>query len=286
MPKILRDDQVIGYGRDGFIAPVRVMSAEDAAAFRKRFEAYEAQFDGWYEMSKGQKLHLLQTWMAELAGHEKIVDAVEDVMGPDVMVWGTSLFIKDAGTEDYVSWHQDSTYWGLSKPDVVTAWVALSPANKVSGCMKMMPGTHTWDQVEHTDTLAAHNLLTRGQEIAVEVDESQSVLAELKPGEISLHNIRTVHGSEPNRSDHRRIGVAIRFIAPHVKQVNADGDSAWLVRGEDKYGHFILETPPQADMDAAAVAEHERIMKLRQGVLYKGVDGDPAHVDLDNANSG
>ncbi len=286
MLKILSDDQVAAYRRDGFIHPVRALSAEQAVDYRRRFEAYEAEFDGWYEMSKGQKLYLLQTWVAELASNPRILDAVEDVLGPDIMVWGSSLFIKDARTPSFVSWHQDSTYWGLSKPDVVTAWIALSPANRVSGCMKMMPGTHAWDQVEHTDTLAPENLLTRGQEIAVDVDESQSVLVELQPGEISLHNIRTVHASEPNRSDDRRIGIAIRYIAPHVRQINAEGDSAWLVRGEDTHGNFILETPPVADMDAAAVAEHERIMKLRQGVLYKGVAGTPAHANAAELSAG
>ena len=281
MPNILSDTQVARAHRDGFIHPIRAFSADNAAAFRQRFEAYEAQFDGWYEMSKGQKLYLLQTWMRDLASHPGVLDAVEDVMGPNIMVWGTSLFVKDAGTESYVSWHQDSTYWGLSKPAVWTAWVALSPANRRSGCMKMIPGTHKWEQIAHEDTLAADNLLTRGQEIAVDVDESDAVFLELEPGEISLHNIRTVHASEPNRSDDRRIGVAIRFIDPSVRQINADGDSAWLVRGEDTHGNFVLETPPAADMDAAAIAEHDRIMKLRQGVLYKGLDGKPAHADLD-----
>ncbi len=280
MGKALSDEQIEQYHRDGYFAPVRVMDSDSAAGFRKKFEAYEAAHDGWYEMSKGQKLYLLQTWARDLAQHPKILDAVEDVLGPNLMVWGLSLFIKDAKSPSYVSWHQDSTYWGLSKPDVVTAWIALSPANRQSGCMKMMPGTHKWEQIAHKDTLAKENLLTRGQEIAVDVDEKDAAYLELEPGEISLHNIRTVHASAPNQSDDRRIGIAVRYIAPHVSQINADGDSAWLVRGEDTYGNFIHEVPPEADMDAAAMAEHDRIMALRQGVLYKGVSGKPAHTNI------
>ncbi len=278
MPKALSEDQVNEYHRDGFFAPIPCLSADETAMFRAKFEAYEAAHEGWYEMSKGQKLYLLQTWARDLGCHPKILDAVEDVMGPNLMVWGLSLFVKDAQSPSYVSWHQDSTYWGLSKPNVTTAWIALSPANKQSGCMKMMPGTHKWEQVAHLDTLAKENLLTRGQEIDVDVDEKDAVYLEIEPGEISLHNIRTVHASAPNQSDHRRIAIAIRYITPDVKQINADGDSAWLVRGEDTEGNFIHETPPEADMDAAAMAEHDRIMELRQGVLYKGVDGKPAHI--------
>ncbi len=280
MPKILTASQAAGYRRDGFVAPVRVMRETEAAAYRQRFEAYEAANGGWYEYSRGQKIHLLQTWAAELVLHPRILDAVEDTLGPDIMCWGSSLFVKEPETTSFVSWHQDSTYWGLSKPNVVTAWVALSPATLESGCMKIVPGTHAWEQIPHADTLSKENLLTRGQEIAVDVDEAQAVAMPLRPGEISIHHIRTVHGSNPNGSNDRRIGYAIRYISPDVAQINASDDSALLCRGEDSHGNFIHETPPVADMDAAALAEHARIMKLRAGVLYKGVAGKPAHTQV------
>ncbi|HSG89774.1 MAG TPA: phytanoyl-CoA dioxygenase family protein [Pseudomonadales bacterium] len=278
MPKLLSDDQIRRYRDHGFIHPIRALSPDDAARYRRRFEDYERLNGGWYELSKGQKLYLLQTWLAELCSHPLVLDAVEDVLGPDLMVWGASLFVKEAGEGTFVSWHQDSTYWGLSKPDVVTAWVALSPATRASGCMKMIPGSHVEAQLPHRDTFDKRNLLTRGQEIAVAVDEDKAAFAELAPGEFSLHHILAVHASEPNRSDDRRIGVAIRYIAPHVRQIHADGDSAWLVRGRDDHGHFVLETPPKADMDEAARAEHARIMALRQGVLYRDVKGKPARL--------
>ena len=153
----------------------------------------------------------------------------------------------------------------------------------ISGCMKMLPGLHTREQIPHHDTLSADNLLTRGQQVAVAVDESQAQLLPLQSGEMSLHNIRTVHASEPNRSGDRRIGLAIRYITPQVRQVEAPKDSAWLVRGENTTGNWIHETPPNTDMDAAALHEHERIMKLRQGVLYKNVSGQPAHIKLQQA---
>ena len=278
MPKRLKPEQLAYYRENGFVAPVPVLSREETAIFRRRFEEYERTHGGWYPLSKGQKLYLLQTWARDIASHPSILDAVEDVLGADIFLWGLSLFVKEARDPGYVSWHQDSTYWGLSAPDVVTAWVALSPATRESGCMKMLPGSHRLEQLPHHDTLAKHNLLTRGQEIAVEVDEEEAELLVLRPGEISLHNIRTVHGSEPNRSGERRIGVALRYVAPHVKQSNAEQDSAWLVRGEDRHHHFVHEVPPQRDMDDAARAEHDRIMKLRQGILYDGVRGKPAHL--------
>jgi hypothetical protein len=283
MPKLLSDQQVANYEKSGFVAPIPIMDADEALAYRRRFEAYEEANGGWYALSKGQKLYLLQTWAAELVSHPKILDAVEDVLGPDIMAWGCSLFVKDAHDPGFVSWHQDATYWGLSKPDVLTAWVALSPATVESGCMKVVPGSHKWPQLDHCDTLDKNNLLTRGQELAVDVDEKDAVYMPLNPGEISLHHVMMAHASTPNTTDDRRIGFAIRYIRPDVSQVNADKDCAWLVRGEDKWGNFVHETPPNADMDEAAVAEYERIMKLRQGILYKGVQGKPAHTELNAA---
>lgn len=279
MNKILSDTQVQHYRQDGFVSPIAVMDSSTASQYRQRFEQYEAANDGWYELSKGQKLYLLQTWAAELACNETVLDAVQDVLGDNIFVWGLSLFVKDGQSPDYVSWHQDSTYWGLSDPDVVTAWFALSEANEINGCMKMLPGSHLNDQLEHHDTLHKNNLLTRGQEVSVDVDENQATLLPLKPGEVSLHHIRTVHASEPNRSQQRRIGVAVRYIAPHVKQLHAPMDSAWLVRGEDNFGHFVHETPPVADMDDGAKAEYDRIMQIRQDILYRNVDGDVEKIE-------
>lgn len=280
MGNFLDATQVRAYREDGFYCPVDVLSSAEAKDYRKRFEAYEAANGGWYTLSKGQKLYLLQTWLAELACNENVLDAVESVLGPNILVWGSSLFIKDPGEGTYVSWHQDATYWGLSKPEVTTAWIALSPSTELSGCMKMVPGSHKLNQLEHRDTLDEKNLLTRGQEIAVDVSQGDGRLVELQPGQMSLHDVQIVHASDPNRSDDRRIGIAIRYITPAVSQINAKNDSAWLVRGQDTHGHFIHETPPKADMDPQALAEHARIMNIRQDVLYKGVDGKPAHRDV------
>jgi non-heme Fe2+,alpha-ketoglutarate-dependent halogenase len=280
MTTSLDQTAIEAYSRQGFVSPVNALTADEAKTFLKRFEHYEAEHGGWYPLSKGQKLYLLQTWVAELAQHQRVLDAVEGVLGPDILCWGCSLFVKDPGNSQFVSWHQDSTYWGLSSPDVVTAWIALTPATHESGCMKMWPGSHLRQQMPHHDTLDEKNLLTRGQEISVKVDEAEACWLPLEPGQLSLHNIRTVHASEPNQSSHRRIGVALRFIAPHVKQINAPKDSAWLVRGEDRFGHFVHEQPPGADMDEAAVAEHARIMEMRQSVLYDGVAGKPAHTEI------
>jgi len=269
MPKLLSPAAVAAYHRDGFHFPVRVMSEADARSFRRRLEAHEAEAGQPLQGNMRHKTHLLFTWADELVHHPAILDAVEDVIGPNILCWTTNFFIKERRSPGFVSWHQDATYWGLEPDDVITAWVAFTPSNLVSGCMKVMPGTHTAAVVPHVDTFHKDNLLSRGQEIAVEVDAAKAVDVILQPGEISLHHIKLVHGSEPNQSDDRRIGFAIRYIPTYVRQTKVR-DSAMLVRGQDSYGHFDSEPRPQHDIDAAALAAHADAVGRQVKALYQG----------------
>jgi phytanoyl-CoA dioxygenase PhyH len=269
MPKILTQQQIEQFHRDGCVSPVRVMSEEDALELRRRLEAFEAGTGGPLKGDLRHKSHLLFSWLGDLVRHERIVDAIEDLYGPNLLCWTTNFFIKEKNNPAFVSWHQDSTYWGLNTPDVVTAWVALTASNRSNGAMEYIPGTHTTDQIPHRDTFAKNNLLTRGQEVAVEVDPAQAVAIDLRPGEISLHHVRLVHGSPPNPSPDRRIGFAIRYIPTRVAQV-AGKDYATLVRGEDTYHHFDLEPRPRTDMDPEFVALHKRVAERSAEILYRG----------------
>ncbi len=269
MPKLLAEDAVRAYQRDGYHFPVRVFSTQEAAALRARLEAHEAASGGPLKGKWRYKTHLLFTWADEIVHHPAILDAVEDIIGPDILCWNTSFFIKEPKSPGYVSWHQDATYWGLDPEEVVTAWVALSHSNEESGCMKVIPGTHQESHIPHVDTFHKDNLLTRGQEIAVEVDESRAVGVMLEPGQISLHHIKLVHGSAPNLSEDRRIGFAIRYVPTRVRQTK-QRDSAMLVRGTDRHGHFDLEPRPRADLDADAIAAHADATERKAAVFYDG----------------
>lgn len=269
MPKILTETQIERFRRDGCVFPVRVMSEAEALAIRSKLEDYERRSGGPLAGDLRHKTHLLFPWLADLVRNSRIVDAIEDLYGPNLLCWTTNFFIKEANNPAFVSWHQDSTYWGLSRPDVVTAWVALTPSNHANGAMTFIPGTHKSDQLEHRDTFAKNNLLTRGQEVAVDVDESKAVTIELRPGEISLHHVRLVHGSPANPSNDRRIGFAIRYIPTSVSQV-AGEDSATLVRGVDTFHHFDPEPRPSSDMQPDFVALHRRITERNAQILYRG----------------
>jgi ectoine hydroxylase-related dioxygenase (phytanoyl-CoA dioxygenase family) len=260
---------VARYRSDGYLVPIRVVGEAEARTLRARLEAHEAVSGGPLQGSLRHKSHLLFTWLWDLVHRDGILDAVEDLLGPDLLCWSSSFFIKEARDPGYVSWHQDATYWGLSEPDVVTAWVAFSPSTVEAGAMRVVPGTHE-QQFVHRDTFHQHNMLTRGQEVAVDVDPARAVDLVLAPGEMSLHHVRLVHGSEPNRSDDRRIGFAIRYIPTRVRQVIGPRESATLVLGVDRYHHFDHETGPKHDLSEAALAQHRAITERQAKILYAG----------------
>lgn len=239
---------------------------------RGRLEALEAEQGGRLPAPVNRKPHLLLTWLNELIRDARILDPVESILGPDILCWGSGFFIKNPHDTAHVTWHQDSTYWGLSKPDIVTAWVALTFSTKENGCMRVIPGTHRLEQLPHQDTFAPDNLLSRGQEIAVEVDASKAVDVVLLPGQMSLHHVMLVHGSDPNAGAERRIGFAIRYLPTYVKQLSGASDSATLVRGKDAYGHFISEPAPRSDFHPDAVAFHAKMLEANDRILNAGAE--------------
>lgn len=271
MPKVLTSAEVAAYNTRGYHFPVDVLSAAEVTAFRRELEAYETSSGGPINGAMRHRSHVVFTWVNEMVRHPKVLDAVEDVLGPNILCWNTSFFVKEPRDPGFVSWHQDATYWGLSTPDVMTVWIAFSPANKVSGCMKFIAGTHK-SQVSHADTFHQDNLLTRGQEIAVDVNEADAAYVELKPGQASLHHVLLFHGSAPNQSDDRRIGLAIRYIPTHVKQAVGTRDWATLVRGVDTHGNFMPEFRPSRDLEPAALAFHKEVSDEQVRVLYRGTD--------------
>ncbi len=266
--KMLTAAAVRQYRHQGYYAPGRVMAGAEAYALRARLEDFEADA-GILAGKLRHKSHLLFTWLNDLIHHPRILDAVEDVLGPNILCWGSSFFIKEPSNPAFVSWHQDSTYWGLEAADVMTARVALSDSTAANGAMRVIPGSHKLDQVAHRDTFSPDNLLSRGQEVMVDVDERQAVMMPLRAGEMSLHHVRLIHGSDPNPSDMRRIGFAIRYIPTTVRQAAGSRDHATLVRGVDTYGHFEPEQRPDADMSPGALACHAAVTGAHAAILMR-----------------
>ena len=253
---------------EGYVTPVQVFTRNEANTLRAKLEAVEATQGGALKPSQRNKSHLLFKWVDDLIRDPRVLDPIEQLIGPDLLCWNTLFWIKEAGSKSFVSWHQDNHYWGLDSHKVVTAWLALAPATPQSGCMRVMPGTHEGDVLDHVDRYDEHNMLTRGQEIADVLDEETAVYMPLEVGQMSVHNYRLAHASGPNSSNDRRIGVSLHFMPPEAAQIVGEWDSAALVRGEDCYGHFERTPVPIKDFDPRAVAFHARATRAIRDVLY------------------
>ncbi|MCY4592123.1 MAG: phytanoyl-CoA dioxygenase family protein [Alphaproteobacteria bacterium] len=262
------------YERDGFAFPLDVMSADEAGTVRADLEAAEAELaddPSRLSMLRSYPDRLLPSFDA-MVRKPHVVDAVSRLLGPDLMVWSSGLFIKDANSTNIVTWHQDLTYWGLDDADELTVWVALSPATVESGCMRFVPGSHRHRQVAHTDTFDANNLLSRGQEVAVEVDESDAVDIVLRPGQASMHHGHLFHSSGPNRTGNRRIGAAVRYIRPSMKQQTGDRSLVALVAGTDDFGHFTVAGSPRGRLADEDFDLCRQDTEIKRRVLYAGAE--------------
>ncbi len=281
MTKQLSREQIEAFEADGFVFPVPVLSGAEAQSYLQHLRVFEASHP---EMSRDEvqhkllrfKSHVLLPWINELIRHEKILDAVEDLMGPDILCWSSSFFIKTPDDPGYMSWHQDSATYDLEGGPLITAWIALTDAQTDNGAMRFIPGSHRLGEQSHSDTWDKNNRLSRGEVIDYKFDETTAVDICLAAGEVSLHHIHAIHSSAANRSRRPRIGYAIRYCPPHMRYRGRVRESAMLVRGEDRYGHFDLEPWPQQGQEAAAYAAYLRAIEVRSRTTFRDAETDRA----------
>lgn len=271
MTRLLTPDQVTAYERDGFVFPVAVLTPAEVSAFRGELEAWERQRGAPIDFPEKSKSYLLFDWADRLVHHPKVLDAVEDLIGPDILVYHATLFLKEAHTPAYVRWHQDSVYFYLEPHLHVTAWVALSDASAQAGCMRVLPGSHHWGLFEHDDRPDPMNMIRRGQGISDRFDDCAGTLMPVRAGQMSLHHTDLVHASGANDSDDRRIGFAISYIPAHVRPTGDIRPSALCVRGRD-HGHFVPEQrlrEPLSDRARQRHAEALALFRARQDAGFR-----------------
>ncbi len=248
------------YAENGYVSPVQCISTQQAAEHRARLEEVESQFGDQHYKSK---MHTLLDFAADLATAPAVLDVVEQMLGPDIMLFDVTYIIKEANSASHVSWHQDLTYWGLSNDQQVSMWLALSAATPVSGCMRMVPGSHKQGRLDHVDKQDMSNVLFRGQSVDG-VAEETAMMCPLEPGQASFHHGWTLHASMPNESDDRRIGFNVQYINPSARQTLHDLDTATLVRGRDRHNHYQPDSFATGIMQAMNIEEHARLEKRRK----------------------
>lgn len=253
----LTPQQIQFFRANGYAFPFRAFSAAEASRYRAKIEAYEAQTGDDVNKRLKIKAHLAFPWMCEVARHPAIVSTVQSLIGPDLLLFGSSIFAKDAHDPRFVSWHQDSAYYGLDPHEEITVWVALSRASSEAGCVRVLPRSNLGPDLVHDETYDPHNLLSRGQSLRG-IDDSLAVEMPLEPGQFSMHHERTAHDSRPNQSDDRRIGLSLFYMPAHVRST-LGRRSAMHIAGIDRYDHWDKDPEPAFDLDPVSMAALDNV---------------------------
>ena len=267
-------DFLTSYRANGYVYPINVLEQNDVSEILSELEIAKAKFsDDKKKLDAINSFpHYLLPAFNGLISNPKIIEQVTQILGNNLVVWGASLFSKGPKTKNVVSWHQDLTYWDLDDAEEVTCWVALTPVSKSNGCMRFIPGSHKQKIVPHNDTFDENNMLTRGQEIAVEVDEADAVNIEINPGQASLHHGHLFHASGPNESSIPRIGFAIRYIKTSMRQLSGERPSVFLANGKDEFNYFDKAFAPTGHLTDKEFHQCFEEQNKRRRMLFKGVD--------------
>jgi len=260
--KALTPEQVASYHHNGFLFPIPALTDAEIATCLAGLQQLEAELGAPVaeaDVKWRSHAYAHSVWFNNLIRHPKILDAIEDVIGPNILVWTSTFFIKEPQSPTFAAWHQDGTYFGLNPHEQVCAWVALTDASREAGCMEHLSSQGSPRQLRHAPLGLANSINRAGQTIMEPFDESNPVAMALPAGSFSLHHEFAVHRSAPNNASHRRVGIGLNYIPTHVRVEGPVRCCAMLVRGEDTYGNFDLIEPPTAERDAAALATHQLV---------------------------
>ena len=269
--KALTQAQVDSFRHNGFLFPVPALTADEVATCLAGLQRLETELGcpvAEADVKWRSHAYAHSPWFNDLIRHPRILDAIEDVIGPNILVWTSTFFIKEPHSPTYAAWHQDGSYFGLEPQEQVCAWVALTDATREAGCMEQLSFHGNPRQYHHAALGLANSINRAGQTIMEEFDQSDPVAMALPAGSFSLHHERAVHRSAPNNAAYRRVGIGLNYIPTHVRVNGPVRCCAMLVRGEDRYANFDLIDPPAAERDAAALAVHQLVSE-RYRANYK-----------------
>lgn len=250
--------QIAAYREKGFAGPIPVLTAAEVAEFRDSLESFERSTGKPLDYPERSKPYLLFDWADKIVHHRAILDVVEAIIGPDILVYHTTMHIKEAASEAVVLWHQDDDYFHLSPAEQITAWVALSDATEQAGCMRMVPGSFREGLIAHDERPSPNQLIRLGKGIYDRYRDDEGEPVPVPAGHMSLHHTHAVHSSGPNNGTDRRIGIGISYIPTRVKPIHHPYSSALLVRGNDRFHHFHPETRLVSSLTPAARTAHSR----------------------------
>jgi phytanoyl-CoA dioxygenase PhyH len=271
---MLSQQQIAAYQRDGYSFPHQALSDVELAECRDGLARYEAWLGtpvNHGEWRWRSAAYAFLPWVDKLIRHPRILNVVEDLIGPDILTFTTTFFIKDAHSPTFAAWHQDATYFGITPYEHVTAWVALTDATEKAGCMEVAPSRGAARPLRHAALGLKDSINGGGQSIVDEFDQSGTVMMAVPAGSFSLHHTLCSHRSAPNRAGHRRVGIGVSYIPARCRITSPVRMLVPLVRGENSGRHFdILPPPSEGEFHPVALARHEEAYRrYRDNYAYQ-----------------
>jgi non-heme Fe2+,alpha-ketoglutarate-dependent halogenase len=264
MPKVLTQQQIDFYNDNGFLFPVEAFTRDEATVLSAKVEDMESRIGHELQARFRIKAHLPFPWLCDVIRHPKLLDAVEDIIGPNILCWGASFFSKKAHDPRFISWHNDTFFYAFEPAETLSAWVSFNDATIESGCVQYIPGSHKGPAPQHEFKPHPNNLAPDGRTV-IGVDESKAVPAVLSAGQVVFHHESVIHGSGPNNADHPRVGFVIHYNAPHVRETRYEGATAMLCRGRDTHGNWLPDPEPRFDLDPECI----RLMEETRALFLK-----------------
>ena len=258
MPRVLNKGQLKGYKQDGFVSPLDCISSEEAAKFLGIIEDYEKVHDEDVIVNIRVRAVLAFKWMIDLARHKKIAGALQDCIGPNVLLFLSGVWSKRPGTDTFVSWHQDGAYNPFDRNTGATAWIGLTNSTPEKGNIRCIPGSHS-EVIPHKEIFDKDNILSRGQSVP-DVDISKAIDIPLLAGQFSIHHELLVHGSAPNTTNERRLGISFACVPTEAKPLSGPRTGI-LIAGENHPGHWVLNKEPAFDLDPVGLAELKSVQE-------------------------
>ena len=253
MPTVMTDQQLDDFRGNGFIAPLDCLTPEEAAACMRKIEEYEAATGEDISEKIRARAVLAFKWLLDLARHPRIAGALQDAIGPNVILMFSGVWSKAPGGTKFVSWHQDGAYNPFDRNEGATAWIALTDSTPEKGCVKAIPGSHKRGFLHHDETYDPENMVSRGQTVT-DIDGGTAMDLALRAGQFSIHHEMVVHGSGQNNGTDRRVGISFSCVATETKALTGPNTGV-LIAGENTPGHWVLNKEPAFDLDPVGMAE-------------------------------
>ena len=262
--------KISNYKKNGITYPLKLKKKYSGDFLEKKYFEFINLSTQKFGKPVSLKPHLLSNFFYKIATDINIIQNVKKIIGNDLYIWSSAFFVKAPSEGKFVSYHQDNPYWQLSDDKVVTAWIALTKSDKISGALELFPKSHRTGIINKLDVRNPRASYLKGMKTTVSGDmlsfkhnlnkfikNNKSRIINLLPGQFSIHHVNTVHGSGVNKSKRYRIGFAVRYISSDTQHLREKNDRALHISGK-KNKYYSDEIYPKKNFSKESIRQYKK----------------------------